>query len=172
MSQLITYVYHRPGKGTIEYHEWLVADEPDVKVLLLEENHGTSLRVGRENVLEPEGPIVWFIFPDAWYEIGRFHLADGTFTGWYTNLSTPIVMDNDTWSSTDLFLDHWLSPSGEPSWLDEDEFDHAVRTGLIDSTQVAKVIEQRSFVDGQVKRSAWPPTVAVEFDLERARALR
>jgi predicted RNA-binding protein associated with RNAse of E/G family len=172
MTRQINYLYHRPGKGTIEYHEWLVADEPHVKVLLLEENHSTTLQVGQQSILEPDGPIVWFIFPNAWYEVGRFHLGDGTFTGWYTNFSTPIVMDGDTWSSTDLFLDHWLSHAGQPTWLDEDEFDDAIRTGLIDSTQVAMVMERRSFIDGQVENGAWPPGVALEWDLERARAGR
>jgi predicted RNA-binding protein associated with RNAse of E/G family len=172
MSQLITYVYHRPGKGTIEYHEWLVADKPDVKVLLLEENHGTSLQVRSENILEPEGPIVWFIFPGLWYEIGRFHLADGTFTGWYTNLCTPVVMGNDAWSSTDLFLDHWLSPTGQRLWLDEDEFSQAIRADLLDEEKVKRVSEERAYIDSRVAAAAWPPAIALEFDLERARALK
>ena len=40
MSRLIHYTYMRPGKETDTYDHWLVIDEPDLKVMLMEEYKG------------------------------------------------------------------------------------------------------------------------------------
>ena len=46
-------------------------------------------------VLEPGAPVVWFTFPGRHHDIGRFHTADGTFTGCYANILTPVQLDAD-----------------------------------------------------------------------------
>ncbi len=97
MSRQIHFEYHRPGKETVVYREALVLDRPDVKVLLQEHFSGDNVLVADTLTLERAAPIVWFIITDSWHDIGRFHLADGTFTGWYTNLSKPVEFNGDHW---------------------------------------------------------------------------
>src|SRR5690625_7056866 len=64
---------------------------------------------GDEVILEAGAPAIWFTFPGLWHDIGRFYLLDDTFTGYYTNIMTPVEFhDPLRWSTTDLFLDHWL----------------------------------------------------------------
>jgi predicted RNA-binding protein associated with RNAse of E/G family len=46
-------------------------------------------------VLEPGAPVVWFTFPGRHHDIGRFHTADGAFTGCYANILTPVELDAD-----------------------------------------------------------------------------
>jgi predicted RNA-binding protein associated with RNAse of E/G family len=171
MSQIIHFEYHRPGIGTTVYEELLVLDRPDVKVLLQENYSGTDVDVGTSRVLDSGASIIWFVFPEAWHDIGRFHLSDGTFTGWYTNLCKPIQIDGDNWIGNDLFLDLWQFVDGTPVWLDEDEFEDAVKSGLVDKALEKQVLNQRTLIDLQVSQLAWPPPVAKDIDLAQVRAL-
>lgn len=154
------------------YEEWLVLDRPDVKVLLLEEYDGRELFQEGQVVLEAGAPIVWYVFPEKWHDIGRFHRRDGSFTGWYTNLARPVEMHDDTWSSSDLFLDLWMPSEGEPVWLDEDEFAAAVGSGLIDPVTKRRVLNERTLIDLQISQGVWPPPIARDIDLKQARALK
>lgn len=170
MTRRIRYRYHRPGKGTMVFEQWLVSDRDDVKVLLTEHHEGSGIELGGRVVLEAGAPIVWFVFPGVAHDIGRFHLADGTFTGWYTNLCTPVRLDGDDWSSTDLFLDHWMPASGAPMWLDEDELAEAARAAVIDEEAQRLVAAERARLAGRLAARAWPPEVARAFDVGTARA--
>jgi predicted RNA-binding protein associated with RNAse of E/G family len=170
-SQLIQFEYRRPGRGTTVYDEWLVLERPDVKVLLQEGYSGPAVNVGDKRVLDSGAPMVWFVFPDAWYDIGRFHLGDGAFTGWYTNLCKPVRFDGDRWIGNDLFLDLWQHAAGGAVWLDEHEFDAAVKTGLVDPPLKKQVLNQRRLIDLQASQNAWPPPIAKDIDLGQVRAL-
>ena len=171
MSQLIQFEYHRPGKDTTVYEEVLVLDRPDVKVLLQENYTGNNVAVGGSVTLQHGAPIVWFIFDGAWHDIGSFHLKDGTLTGWYTNLSKPVVFEQEKWIGNDLFLDLWQPIQGQPVWLDEDEFRLAVKTRLIDQATRKRVLNERALIDLQVSQGEWPPPIVRDIDLQQARAL-
>jgi len=171
MPHLIHYSYTRPGKDTAIYDHRLVIDEPELKVLLMEEYRGNPLVIDGNVVAEPGAALLWFVFPGVWHDIGRFHLADDTFTGWYTNLCTPVEIEQNTWASTDLFLDHWMTPNGFQSWLDEDELADAVRADLLDDATQSRIAGERSRIQAHLDVGAWPPPIAVELDLQAARGL-
>jgi predicted RNA-binding protein associated with RNAse of E/G family len=157
--------YHRPGKSRLAYRERLILDRADVKILLMEAAD-TALRVEGETVLERGAPIVWFVFPGQGYDVARFHLADRMFTGWYTNLCTPVVFGERQWSMTDLFLDLWLPPTGQPQWLDEDEFEAAAAKGVLTESLVFAARTERTRIDSLLARRAWPPRICKETDLK------
>jgi predicted RNA-binding protein associated with RNAse of E/G family len=171
MPRIIQYSYTRPGKDTAVYDHWLVVDRPDLKVLLMEAYAGDPLVIDGKVVAEPGAALLWFVFPGVWHDIGRFHLADDTFTGWYTNLCTPVEIQENTWASTDLFLDLWMTPDGYQSWLDEDELADAVRAELLDDSTQSQIAGERSRIQTQLDLGAWPPPIAVELDLQIARGL-
>jgi predicted RNA-binding protein associated with RNAse of E/G family len=151
---LIHYHYDRPGKGTITYVERLLLERGDVLVTLLPAYEGPPVLVDGRVVQEPGAPIVWFLFPGEWYGVGRFHLADGTFTGWYTNITEPVRIEGDQWYGTDLFLDYWQAADGGPGmWLDEEELAAAALT----SEQLAGIAQVRELV----KQGPWPPRVTL-----------
>ncbi|OGU12376.1 MAG: hypothetical protein A3K13_11670 [Gemmatimonadetes bacterium RIFCSPLOWO2_12_FULL_68_9] len=172
MARNIRYRYRRPGKPTTVYDQWLVLDRPDLKVMLLDAYQSDPLTVGGATVLERGAPIVWFVFPETWHDIGRFHLADGTFTGWYTNLTTPLEMTEADWSAGDLFLDLWTPVIGPSVWLDEDEFEAAVKAKRLDAATRRRALNERAIIDLQVASGAWPPPVTRDIDLSQARSLR
>ena len=159
MTRTIHYHYHRPGKGTTVFEEEVLVERADVVITKLPRYDGARCVVRGAVTLEPGAPIIWYLFPGEWYGIGRFHLADGTFTGWYTNLTEPVKMSGDRWDGTDLFLDHWTPADGSPScWLDEDEYGDALTRGQVDAIQ-AEAVEA---VRRRVELGPWPPAVVVE----------
>jgi len=167
----IQFEYHRPGIGTTVYEERLALDRPDVKVLLQDDYTGPAVDVNGTRVLDRGAPMVWFVFPGTWYDIGRFHLEDGTFTGWYTNLCKPVRFDGDLWVGNDLFLDLWQFAEGDTVWLDEDEFEAGIKSGLVDSATRKQIQNQRTLIEMQMKMGAWPPPVAKDIDLSQVKTL-
>jgi predicted RNA-binding protein associated with RNAse of E/G family len=173
VSRLIELEYRRPGKPSTLYREWLVLDRPDAKVLLLDPYEGRPVEVSGTMIQDPGAPIVWFVFPGCWYDIGRFHRADGTFTGWYTNLCRPPDIAGDRWTGHDLFLDLWQPASdAPPSWLDEDELAAAVRERLIDAPTRKRILNERRLIEFQLREHAWPPPIARDIDLAQARSIQ
>lgn len=120
-------------------------------------------------ILEPGAPVLWFTFPGRWYDIGRFHLTDGTFTGHYANLLTPVRMHGDEWWTTDLCLDVWKGADGEVLLLDEDEFDEARARGWMDDATADTALREAHALVAAAQDGAWPPPEVLAWTLERAR---
>lgn len=164
--------YHRPPDQLDVYEQELILDRPDVKVALLERLPAErALSLGGRSILEPGAPVLWFVFPDAWYDVGRFHRADGTFTGYYTNLISPPRLAADVWELYDLCLDLWLDVRGDWVVLDRDEFDEAVDRGWIDPDSADRARQELSAISERVREGRWPPPIVRRIDLDRARSL-
>lgn len=126
--------------------------------------------VDGRTILGPESAIVWFTFPGAWHDIGRFHDGRGRFTAWYANILTPVEIDGDRWATTDLFLDVLLEPGREPRLLDTDELAEAVGRGWVDTATAGRAEAEAARLLELARAGAWPPAVVREWTLERARA--
>lgn len=123
-------------------------------------------------ILESGSSVVWFTFRDAWHDVGRFHDADGRFTGLYANVLTPVLgLDGSDWTTTDLFLDVWLgAEAARAQVLDEDELEHALGQGWIDAPMAASARAEAARLLKAAAAGSWPPPVVGEWTLERARA--
>ena len=165
--------YRRPPDRAQLFEQRLVARERAVVVTLLE--HAAIERasvVDGAVILEPGSPIVWFTMPGARHDLGRFHRADGTFTGLYANVLTPVEgIDGADWSTTDLFLDVWLpADGGAARLLDENELEDALRRGWLDGGSAAEATAEAARLLAEARAGSWPPAWAFEWTLERARA--
>ncbi len=129
------------------------------------------VRVDGRTVLEPGADAVWFTFPDVWHDIGRFHLLDGTFTGLYANVLTPVRgVETLEWDTTDLFLDVWLDDGGAPPRvLDEDEFDEAVASGALDDMTATRARNEVDSLVAKAGEDGWPPALVHEWTVKRCR---
>jgi predicted RNA-binding protein associated with RNAse of E/G family len=131
-----------------------------------------AIHIENDLALERGSDIVWFTFPGAWHDIGRFHLADGTFTGIYANILTPAEFESPhVWTTTDLFLDLWL-PRGmgrAAAVLDQDEFDLAVQSAWIDEETRVRALDEVERIQKAIAAGEWPPAVVREWTLERVR---
>lgn len=128
------------------------------------------VRVGNQTILEPDAPVIWFTYPGRWYDIGSFHLADGTFTGIYTNILTPVQIRGREWSTTDLCLDIWTGIDRSVELLDLDEFDEAVSEGWLEEPLADRARTEANRLLHLARQGEWPPQHVQEWGLERARA--
>ena len=128
-----------------------------------------SVVAGR-TILEPDSPVVWFTFPGAWHDIGRFHTADGVFTGCYANILTPVrIGPGDVWETTDLFLDVFVDPAGSVHVLDRAELERAVGLGWVERDTAARAEAEAARLVGEARAGIWPPAIVSRWTLERAR---
>lgn len=167
---LVRIHYLRPPDRLQIFEQHLVHDAPDVKVTL---KLGLQLKrpmvVEGRTVSEDGAAIVWFTFPGLWHDVGRFHRADGTFTGCYANVLTPVEIEpGHRWRTTDLFLDVWLDERG-PRVLDEDEMEDAIRRGWVDAETAERARAEAELLRSEAAAGRWPPPVVHEWTLERAR---
>ncbi|MBW3553039.1 MAG: DUF402 domain-containing protein [Gemmatimonadetes bacterium] len=126
--------------------------------------------VGGRVLLEADSPVVWFTFPGAHHDIGRFHAPDGELTALYANVVTPVVIDGDEWRTTDLFLDVLLEPGRDPVVLDEEELEEAVAEGWVDGRTAGEARAEAARLVAGALQGSWPPLVVSEWTLERARS--
>lgn len=119
-------------------------------------------------ILEDGAPAVWFTFRDAWHDIGRFHRADGSFTGYYANVLTPIrVLNAPAWETTDLFLDVWLAADRSTRVLDRDELDRALGEGWVSRDDAHAARREVDHLLARIRTHSWPPAIARQWTLER-----
>lgn len=163
-SCVIDFTYDRPGKGTQTYRQELRIDTAELKLLRTPQYKGTDLWIGSRCVQATHAPILWFIIPGAWYDIGAFHDLRGQFTGWYTNLCTPFDFDGTRWRSTDLFLDLWQGSDGDERWLDEDELADAMAHGLLSQDTLEATMREHHRIDRARRAGRWPPAEVRRVD--------
>jgi len=169
----ITIDYRRPPDRHERFEQRLVAREEGCVVTLLEATPiERPMEVAGQTVLEPGAPVVWFTFPGAWHDVGRFHRADGRCTGLYANMLTPVWgVAGAAWRTTDLFLDLWLpADGGAPVLLDADELTEAERSGWLDAVLAARAREEAERLLRAAIADRWPPAVVTRWTLAAARA--
>lgn len=171
MTDVRIHYLRPPGRQEL-YTQKLVHRGDDVVVTLLERTPlRRPLRVGDAVVLEDGAPVVWFTFPGAWHDIGRFHRADGRFTGIYANILEPVrFLGPAEWEATDLFLDVWLGADGRAALLDEDELDEALAAGWIDAATGRRARAEAERLLAEAERGEWPPRVVEEWTLDAAQS--
>lgn len=165
----VTIRYRRLPDREETFRQRLVEDAGEYIVTLHESAAITTpVELAGRVVLEPGSPVVWFTYPGRWYDIGRFHRADGTFTGWYANILTPVEIDGLAWTTTDLCLDVWVDRDGSVVVLDEDDFAAAVERRWIDAPTAATARETAETLALLARQGVWPPEHVRGWSLERA----
>jgi len=163
--------YTRPPDRVQVFEQQLVHETADCIITLLEHTPmRRTMRIDDEIALEDGSPVVWFTFPGLWHDIGRFHTADGRFTGFYANVLTPVeLVSRLHWRTTDLYLDVWLPERGHARLLDEDEFEEAERAGLLPHEWASAARDEAARLLEHAARDEWPPAIVHEWTLDRAR---
>ncbi|HEX8905507.1 MAG TPA: DUF402 domain-containing protein [Longimicrobiaceae bacterium] len=152
------------------FRQIVVADTGGYVVTLLEAAElKQPVVAGGRTVLEPGAPVVWITYRHQWHDVGRFHLADGTFTGVYANVLTPVEMEGNRWETTDLCLDLWSGADGTLVVLDEDELRQAEAAGWVAPEIVSRAREEAGALLEAARLGRWPGPEVHEWTLERAR---
>ena len=154
--------YHRPpGRLQVFRQHHIHEDDGVVVTFARDMVFEQIMRIEGDVVLEDGSDVVWFTFPGVWHDIGRFHRADGAFTGIYANVLTPPVMNGLVWETTDLFLDIWLGPDGSAVLLD------AVGREWLEEETARRARDEARTILEAAGRGAWPPPVVSEWTRER-----
>lgn len=161
--------YRRPPDRIQHFEQRVVLRAPDCVITLFE--HAAierTMLIDNAIALEPGAPVVWFTFPGAWHDIGRFHTRAGEFTGLYANVLTPVDgIDTGEWSTTDLYLDLWQPHRGPARILDADELDAARTAGVIDAPLATRAQDEAARLLDSARAGAWPPAIVEAWPLER-----
>jgi predicted RNA-binding protein associated with RNAse of E/G family len=170
--ELVRIRYLRPPGREEVYTQEVVYRAPEVIVTYLARTPlARPVRVAGRVVLEDGSPVVWLTFPGAWHDIGLFHLPDGTPTGHYANILTPVQFRTpDEWETTDLFLDVWRSVAGELALLDEGELAAAERAGWIDEARARSARAEAARLLAAAAAGRWPGEDVLGWSLARAQA--
>ncbi|MBV9229526.1 MAG: DUF402 domain-containing protein [Chloroflexi bacterium] len=99
---------------------------------------------------EPGDRFTEYYYSDRWFNIFDIASADGVRKGWYCDIAEPAQIFDDHIEQIDLFLDVWVSPTGKPLILDEDEF--AAATTLSDEQRSAAQRGLQALLDMIEKR--------------------
>lgn len=170
-AETVRIHYRRPPDREEIFVQRLVYREPSCVVTLLERTSlARPVRAAGRIVLEDGAPVVWFTFPGLRHDIGRFHRGDGTFTGYYANVLTPVEgLETDEWHTTDLFLDVWRGEDGAVALLDEDELTAAVERGWLGDRDADVARAEADRILAAATEGSWPPPIARHWTIERAR---
>lgn len=161
--------YHRPPDRTTIFENELVYSDDNVIVTVMRKTPlPRPMVVNGKTVFENGAPAVWFTFPGADHDIGRFHTIDGEFTGIYANILTPVeFVSEHEWRTTDLFVDVWLDTDGSIQVLDEDELDEAAMNDWISREQAHAARHSAHDLVARHKNGTWPPMVVYDWPIER-----
>lgn len=172
MSHEMVEIHYRRLPDRLDVFEQIVVERTEeyvVTFLLASPARPPALAAGQV-MLETGSPLIWFTYPDLWYDIGTFHRADGTLTGYYANLLTPVVMTDHRWETTDLCLDVWVpADRSDPILLDEDDLEEAVREGWMDEATEWRTRRLAEELLREARAGRWPPQHVEEWTLERVR---
>jgi predicted RNA-binding protein associated with RNAse of E/G family len=75
-------------------------------------------------------------------------------------------------TSTDLFLDFFMFPDGTWSRKDEDEFEKAVKDGVMDEGIQTKARETLETIEERAKAGTWPPDCVNRIPSDPKKVLR
>jgi predicted RNA-binding protein associated with RNAse of E/G family len=162
------YSYLRPPDRVDVYHAVLLHESAEYLVLThVVHPRKPAVHLGRE-VLVDGSRIIWFLFNNKPYDIGRFYRPDGAWTGYYVDITEPIRWtgaDAGTLEAViDLFLDVWIAPDGNHEVLDENEFEGAIESGHLTAQQVATARASLADVLSAVATGQFPPPQVVEWE--------
>ncbi|WP_374686005.1 DUF402 domain-containing protein [Promineifilum sp.] len=66
---------------------------------------------------------VEYFYTDRWYNLfAVYDRDDGALKGWYANICRPAEIGEATVRGDDLALDLWITPEGQVTVLDEEEY--------------------------------------------------
>jgi predicted RNA-binding protein associated with RNAse of E/G family len=165
----LAFDFIRPPARRVTFTSLLLDATDDVVVAAHESAPSTPLDVQGERVVDRGYWAVWFIFKGQPFDVGRFYRPDGTWTGYYVDILEPVRWrgaDPTTLEPiVDLFLDLWVSRDGRYTVLDEDEFEEAVRRGILTARQAGHARRVLDDLVGAVGRGAFPPPLVRDFRL-------
>ena len=137
--ETITLTYKRLPDRVNHFQQQLLYVDDEVIVTSQRVRPSSPIVQNGKIVLGDNFAAVWFVFTGLWYDVGKVYNLNNEWTGYYCDIMKPVKRSMNAsgklncFEITDLFLDLWINPDGTYEIQDEDEFEAAVREGVIDA---------------------------------------
>ncbi|MDH5704278.1 MAG: DUF402 domain-containing protein [Aigarchaeota archaeon] len=145
-----------------------------IRQLLLWEGSNEILSLG---VLKPSKPIthgghvlidegylgMWLVEEGVWHDVAAIYDRLGSLVGYYSDIATPIKRFTGGYEMTDLFLDLWVYQNGSYLVLDRDEFDEALRRGILEASVAQRGESELRDLINLVETGRYPPETLRRF---------
>jgi predicted RNA-binding protein associated with RNAse of E/G family len=162
--------YLRPPGPPALIESELLREDRDLTVFRHSLNPSAPIEIGGAIVLGEEFTGVWFLYAGEPFDVGRIHDPRGRLTGYYCDMILPMEqIGSHRYAITDLFLDLWVSPTGQCTVLDRDEFEEAVGRGWVTTEQARLAERTLSKLFRLAQAGSFPPTLVTRTDLYPAR---
>ncbi len=162
--------YLRPPGPPALIESELLREDQNLAVFRHPLRPSTPICIGGEIVLDDGFTGVWFLYGGETYDVGRIHDREGRLTGYYCDMILPMRrIGSDRYAITDLFLDLWVSPNGQCTVLDRDEFEEAVRRGRVTDEQASLAERTLTRLLRLVEAGSFPPRLVTRTDVFPAR---
>ena len=135
----VTLTYKRLPNRVNRFQQQLIYIDGEVIVTSQRVKPSSPIVQNGKTVLADNFAAVWFVFTGLWYDVGKVYNLNNEWTGYYCDIMMPVKRHVDAtgkldcFEITDLFLDLWINPDGTYQIQDEDEFEAAIREGVIDA---------------------------------------
>jgi ribose-phosphate pyrophosphokinase len=162
----ISLIYKRFSHKISRIEQQLIFENSDMMITKHRVKISTPFIINGDVVLDDGYWALWFTFWGKWHDIGKFYPPEEKFTGYYCDIITPMRRLSDSEIEiTDLCLDLWISPDGNYTILDEDEFDEAVRSNWIDNSLIQRAKSELATLIESVKLGEFPPDFVKSYEL-------
>lgn len=160
-SETIVVRFVRPREGTAQ--EWvhdLVHRDEEVIVSAFDFTLEEPISVAGEVVIRDGHRGILFEFVRKNVEVVAVLTPEGRLTGYYVNVNSPPEPFDGGYAVVDWELDVWVSPDGRRCWvLDEDEYEEAVRAGVLDRETARRARDVADGVVRSVEEGRFPPGI-------------
>ncbi len=111
---------------------------------------------------------VWarFWLRDQGVVLDRIFNNDLKTVGTHIDVTTPILVEDGTWSTTDLLLDIWLWPDGMVTLLREDHFDQSYIQGHVSQADAERAEEHIRDITRWIATEEFPPAWVMQYQPE------
>jgi predicted RNA-binding protein associated with RNAse of E/G family len=161
----IELIYKRPPNRVNHFQQRLLYEDKDVIITTQRVKPSNPIVIDGVTVLGDDFPVVWFVFADKWYDVGKVYNLQEQFTGYYCDIIMPMTRTETHFEITDLFLDVWISPDGDHHILDEDEFESAIKNNAIGPDLANQARNALQNLIAEVQSGNFPPEVLSHWEL-------
>lgn len=166
MSEKITLTYKRLPDRINYFEQILLYENDDIIITTQKICPSSPIIFNGQKVLADNFTAIWFVFTGLWYDIGKIYNLDSEWTGYYCDIILPVTRSKTKFEIVDLFLDLWISPDGGYAIQDEDEFEEAVKNGVISDEVADKARSTLDFLIEEVTEENFPPKVVKDYIIQ------
>ena len=160
-------IYKRLPDRVNHFQQELLHEDKSVIVTTQRLKPSNPITIDGNRVLGDGFTVVWFVFADLWYDVGKIYNLENAFTGYYCDIIMPMRRAENHFEITDLFLDLWVSPDGSHQIQDEDEFDEAIANNWIELDLADEARKALQNLISEVESGAFPPKIATDWELTK-----